>query len=193
MSPSRRDVGARRGLREGIQVDGHHLEGIDGSGRQLGAMVGTAQVGEDARLDGRVERLDASVEHLRRAGHGGHVGHRQATGAQRRGGAAGRDQLEPKLGEAVPELEEAALVGHRQQRPSRTRQGGGDVRVDDHAAIRDAQRAGRGQRDTARQELVLGRVQALGKGRLIVAGQHRDGPLRHDGSAVERLVHQVHA
>ena len=63
-----------------------------------------------------MQRLDPPVEHLRAAGHGRDVGHGQTGIAQRPGGPAGRHQLEPARDEAASEVDEAGLVGDRQQR-----------------------------------------------------------------------------
>ena len=71
------------------------------------------------RVDPRVERLDPAVEHLREAGDGGDVGHRQAGVAQRARRATGRDELEPASDEAAAELDQAGLVRDRQQRATR--------------------------------------------------------------------------
>ena len=47
-------------------------------------------------VDPGMERLDPAVEHLRRAGDRGDIGHRQAGLAERAGRAAGRDELEAR-------------------------------------------------------------------------------------------------
>ena len=52
----------------------------------------------------RVQRLHAAVEHLGEAGDLGDVRHREPGLAQRRGGAAGGDDLDAELGQAAREL-----------------------------------------------------------------------------------------
>jgi hypothetical protein len=50
---------------------------------------------------------------------------------------------------------------------------------------------GREQRDGPREQPMLDGLDPLAQARLIVAGQHRDGLLRDDRPAVERLVDEV--
>ena len=68
-----------------------------------------------------MEGLHAAVENLGEARHGADVGHRQAGLAKRPRRAAGRHQLEPAADEAAPQLGQAALVAHGQERPARRR------------------------------------------------------------------------
>ena len=71
--------------------------------------------GQDAAVQRRMQRLDAAVHHLGKAGQVGHAGDRQAGVGQRAGGAAGRDQLEAAGGQAAADVDDAGLVGNAQQ------------------------------------------------------------------------------
>ena len=66
--------------------------------RLMGGVVAQRQ---QAAVDHRVQRLDPAVEHLGEAGQRGDVAHRQAGRAQRRRGAAGRDQLDAAGGQPL--------------------------------------------------------------------------------------------
>ena len=62
------DARARHRLLEGIEARNHEVDGRDtvlGQGRQV---LGHVPPGQDAPVDLRVERLDAPVEHLGKAG-----------------------------------------------------------------------------------------------------------------------------
>ena len=114
--------------------------------------------------------------------------------AQRPGGPAGRHELEPEDDETPGEVDQAALVADRQERPARHgHRGLGPVGIDDHPARAglDAERPGQGQGDGPRQEPVLDRPDPGVEARLVVVGQDRDGLLGHDRAAVERGVDEV--
>ena len=66
-------------------------------------------------MDLRMQRLDPAVHHLGKTGDLGDVDHLQPGLAQRLGGAAGGDQLDAVAGEGLGEIDEARLVGYRQQ------------------------------------------------------------------------------
>ena len=98
------------GVGEGIEVDDDEVEGGDLQLLELPHVVLEPGVGEDARVDPRVQGLDPAVEALGEAGEVLDLGHRQAEPGDRRGGAAGRDQLDPGVGEPAHEVLEAGLV-----------------------------------------------------------------------------------
>ena len=77
-------------------------------------VVGPVTPGEDAAVDGRVQRLDPAVHHLGKAGDVGDVDDRQPGVGEGLGGAAGRDQLDPERGQAAAEIGEAGLVRNTQ-------------------------------------------------------------------------------
>ena len=79
-------------------------------------MLGVAADREQAGVELRVQRLDAAVHDLREAGEVLDRAHLEAGVGELAGGAAGRDELDPEVGEAAREVDDAALVGDRQQR-----------------------------------------------------------------------------
>ena len=101
-------------LRERIEVDDDEIDRRDAVARDRLEVVGTMTPREDAAVDRRVQRLDAAVHHLGKAGHVGDVDDRQAGRRQRLGGAAGRDQFDAAGGEAAAELSQPGFVGNTQ-------------------------------------------------------------------------------
>ena len=77
--PARRTASrdSRAALRERIEVDDDEIDQLDALGRDRLEVVGTMAPGEDAAVDLRVQRLDAAVHHLGKAGHVGDVDDRQ--------------------------------------------------------------------------------------------------------------------
>ena len=74
--------------------------------------------GEQTAMDQGMERLDATVHHLRKAGKVTNVTGFGAIFAQPRGGSAGRDDLDSMALEALGERIEPGLVGKRDKRPA---------------------------------------------------------------------------
>ena len=144
-------------------------------------MVGEPAVGEDPGVDPRVKGLDAAVEHLREAGHGRDIGHRQARLPQRSGRAASGDELEPGIHQPAAELDEARLVRDREQRPAGRRVGSSGSRAAP-AGLGEEPGDGRGQ------EAVLDGLDPLVEARFVVAGKDRDGFLGEDRPAVEDVA-----
>ncbi len=66
-------------------------------------------------MDPGMERLDAAVHHFGKARQRADVPHVEAGIAQRLGGAARRDQLDPVAHQGHAKLGEAGLVRHGQQ------------------------------------------------------------------------------
>ena len=62
------DAGLGGGLLEGVEVDDHHVDGLDAVGGDGGFVLGVAADVEQAAVDLGMEGLDAAVEHLRKAG-----------------------------------------------------------------------------------------------------------------------------
>ena len=77
-------------------------------------IVGPVPAGQDAGVDGRVERLDPAVHHLGKPGHVRDVDDRQPRGGQGLGGAAGGDELDPEGGQPAAEVDEPGLVRNTQ-------------------------------------------------------------------------------
>ena len=67
-------------------------------------------------MDGRVEGLDAAVHHLGKAGQVADVADGKAGASERRGRAAGRDELDAALGERPRQRDEPGLVGNGKER-----------------------------------------------------------------------------
>ena len=109
--------------------------------------------------------------------------------AQRRGRAAGRDELEPEPDEARSERGQARLVADREQRATRHRIAARRVRRS--PACRPVAARRRRHGPPPGQEPVLDRLDPLVERRLVVAGQDRDRLLGDDRAAVERLVDEV--
>ena len=68
---------------------------------------------EQAAVHLGMQRLDAAVHHLGKAGELGHVDDLEPGVRERLGGAAGRDELDAVAGERAGEIDQAGLVGHR--------------------------------------------------------------------------------
>ena len=140
-----------------------------------------------------MERLDPTVEHLGEAGHGGHVGDRQSGLAQRPCRAAGRDQLEALGDQPSRELDQAGLVGDREQRPPR------------HGDPLGGERRGRSERGRPRCVIAPASRSATARGRRrcsaawirarrasassVARTRHR--LLEDDRTAVEHVVDEV--
>ena len=153
-------------------------------------MVGRPAIGEDPGMDPRMERLHPPVEHLRKAGHGGDVGHRQAGVAQGAGGAAGRDELEPGGDQTGGKRGQSRLVRDREERPARRRHRGiGALEIRQHASPvrRDRDGSGEQHRGRPRQEPVFHRADPLVEAGVVVARAGSRRPpgrrsARHRGS-----------
>ena len=78
---------------------------------------------EQAAVDLRVQRLDAAVEHLGKAGVLGDLGDREAGVGEQLGRAAGRQQLDAERRQLARELDDAGLVGNGDQRLHRSPRG----------------------------------------------------------------------
>src|ERR1019366_1498800 len=65
-----------------------------------------------------MKRLDATIHDLRKARQLGDLAHGHPGRGELAGGATGRDDLDPELGQSVRELDDPGLVRDRQHRPS---------------------------------------------------------------------------
>ena len=104
-----------RGL-ERIKV---HIDDIDGADAVVGhglGVFGRVAHAQQAAVDDGMQRLHAPVHHFREVGQVGDILHRQACPSDRRAGAARGDQLNTMLGEQLGGLDQAGLVGDRDQR-----------------------------------------------------------------------------
>jgi hypothetical protein len=115
---------ARLGDRLAERVEVHHdqVDGLDAVLGHLLLVVGDGPA-EQAAMDARVQRLHAPVEDLGRAGVRGDGLDRDARVGERLGGAARGEDLDALLVQELDELEEAPLVGDRDDCPPDLRHG----------------------------------------------------------------------
>ena len=104
-------------LLERVQVGDQELERRDAELRQLAFVVGVASVGQQPRVNPRVQRLDPAVEALGEAGEVLHLGDREARLLDGLGGGAGGDQLRAGRVQGGGQLDQGRLVVDGQQRP----------------------------------------------------------------------------
>ncbi len=109
------DAGLSGGLLEGVEIDDHHVDGLDAVRGDGGLVFLVAANVEQAAVDLGMEGLDAAVEHLGKAGQIADVLDAEAGLAQCPRGAAGGDQLHAKAGQDAGKLDQAGLVGNAQQ------------------------------------------------------------------------------
>ena len=87
-------------LAERVQVGHDQIEGLDPLRRDLGQVRLVALVGEQPRVDRRVQRLHASAEHLGEPGDVGDLGHVDAGLAERGRRSPARHELDVPLARA---------------------------------------------------------------------------------------------
>jgi hypothetical protein len=113
------DVGVRRPrgrrLAERIQVHHDQVERLDPVLGECRDVIRPALVGQDARVDPRVERLDPAPEHLREPGDVRDRRDRHPRVPETLRRVAGRDDAHAERREPLRERGEAGLVGHRDQ------------------------------------------------------------------------------
>ncbi len=107
------EVGAARGRPlERIEIDHHKIDRLDVVGAHRLHMGGVVADREQTAMDGGMERLDAAVHHLGKAGHFRYVGDIEPGRDQRQPRAAGRNDLDAVIGERPRKLDQAGLVGN---------------------------------------------------------------------------------
>jgi hypothetical protein len=109
------DVIAGDGLLEGVEVDRDQVDRLDPLGGQRVHMGGVVAPRQERRVEARVQRLHPPVEDLLLAGELGDVGDLEPGVAERRGGAAGREDLHPERRQRPGEVGDPGLVGDRDQ------------------------------------------------------------------------------
>ena len=87
---------------------------------------------EQAGVQLGVKRLDPPVHDFGKAGQLGDLPDGDPRLRELAGGAAGRDDLDPQVGQATGELDDAGLVGDRQQRAGDLYLARGDRRLARH-------------------------------------------------------------
>ena len=111
-----RRLARRDGLLEGVEIHDHELKGSEAQLLELRAVVGEAQVSEQARVHGGVQRLHAAVERLGEAGDLCHIDDLVASITDGLRGRACRDHLDARIAEGRGKFEQSRLVTHRDQR-----------------------------------------------------------------------------
>ena len=81
-------------------------------GLEVGGMIASR---EQAAMNQRMQRLHPAVHHLGKSRDVGNAGDRQTLGSQRFRSAAGRDELEPAVGETAAKLHDSRLVRNAQK------------------------------------------------------------------------------
>ena len=101
-------VGCRFG--EGIEVDHNEVDWGNALPADRREVILSASTGENARVDGGVERFYTSIHHLGETGHVGHVHDGEPGGGQRFCRATRRHELDPQPSQSAPELDESGLL-----------------------------------------------------------------------------------
>ena len=103
------------GLLKGVKVDDDQINQANAVRLGLGEVFGLVAPAEQAAVDFGVQRLEAALHHLGKAGVFAHVRDREARLAQQLGGAAGRKQLVAATRERAGEVGEAGFVADGEQ------------------------------------------------------------------------------
>ena len=101
---------------ERIEIDGHQVEGAEAMLVQLGQVGGHVAAGQDASMDGRVQRLDPTPQDLGKTGQLARRSHRHAGRLQGPLGPTRRIELCSQFDQAPAQGFEAGLVGHTDER-----------------------------------------------------------------------------
>src|SRR5690554_4292400 len=101
------------GVLERVQVDHHHVDGVDAMLAHNG-VIGTATA-KDATVNLRVQGFDPPVHHFREAGVIGHFGDGHLVFLQQTEGSAGGKQLNAAFCEGAAELDDAGFITHADQ------------------------------------------------------------------------------
>ncbi len=105
-----RAAGLGDGRRERVQVHHHEVYGRDVMLLQRGDMLGQVAPRQDARMNLRLQRLHASVQHLGKAGVVGDFRDGDAVVGEQLGCPAGGKNLYPELMQAACKFKDAGLV-----------------------------------------------------------------------------------
>ncbi len=102
----------QNGLLERIEVDDHHVDGLDALLGDGIHMLLDVPAGQDARVDLRMKRLDATLEHLRESSNLGDLYDRDAGVFQDLVRPPGGDYLHSHGGKRLGEIDDPRLVGN---------------------------------------------------------------------------------
>ena len=107
--------GAGDGLLEGIKIHDHQINRWNLMGRRGGFMLRVAPNVQQSTVDFGMQRFDPAVQHFRKARVGAQISDLQPGLAEGFGGASGRDQLDPGRLQGLGQVNQAGLVGNREQ------------------------------------------------------------------------------
>ena len=180
-------------LAERIQVHHDQVERLDAEFLERGGVFGLAKVGEQPGVHARVQGLDATVEHLGKAGQLLHRCHRNTGARNGFGGRTGRHDRDARVVQTLGEFGEPGLVVDADQRPSDRL--APVARRHPMTAFRPVQvtplvaSAAR----TSTKQSAFDDLDPLVQGGLVVVVEHRDRLLSQDRPGVGARVHQMHA
>lgn len=103
------------GLLEGVEVEHDHVDSANAVVNHVLSVFLVAANSKDTTVDLRVERLDATVEHLRGTSHLSDVLDDKASIAESLGGTASGEELNALLGEELAKGEKLTLVTHTEE------------------------------------------------------------------------------
>ena len=106
----------RDGRLERVEIHHQQVDRPDPVGGERGLVLGVVADREQAAMHRRMQRLHPAVHHLGETGQVGDLRHRQAGILQRPVSAARRDQGDAALVQRPGEVDEAGLVGNREER-----------------------------------------------------------------------------
>ena len=109
------NLSCRDGGLERVEVDDQKIDRRDAVGQHGRLMLRVRPHPQKAAVNGRMQRLDAPVHHLREAGEVGDLLHGQARVGERLMRAAGRDEGDPALAQRARERDKSGLVGYGQK------------------------------------------------------------------------------
>src|SRR5271166_2764400 len=107
-----RDALLGRDLLKRVEVHGDQVNERDVVVGERLHMVGIGANRQNAARHARMDGFQPAVEHFGKPRQVGHFAHRHASGFEHAGGAAGRDDLDAQVAQALGELHDAGFVGH---------------------------------------------------------------------------------
>ena len=116
------------GFLKGIKIHHHHVDRLNAVLGDSAAVRGILAAVQNASVHLGMQRLDAAVEHLGKAGELGDIFDLDAGVAQQFGGAAGGDQFHAQAGELAGEFHQSGFVGHAENGTLNLRLGRGHGR-----------------------------------------------------------------
>ncbi len=105
----------RDGRLERIEIDHQKVDRFDVVRLHRSGVFGVVANREQAAVNLGMKGLHPTVHHLGKTGQVGHVLHGKTGVGQRLAGAARRNQFDAVAGKAPGEVDQSALVGHREQ------------------------------------------------------------------------------